>query len=250
MIQSRLRASRISAACSRLPCNSPADTKHQPHKQVNTPQNETLTAVGIPRWRTNLLAVLQILGTLLGLLGSADLMGILNTLKPEAAAWLAVSGAGLRFAAEPIMILIGDWADDGILNKSYKIVPLLVFLLVLSFLCSSCSMSVGNAAAFRVAPIDKYMCGLVEYKASNGQTYSAGACTGNMYVVVYEDPVTKVRGAYLRNSKTGVSTLYYQASDGSWLRYSSKSGIDLGPPPVTEVTPVPATRSTPNTLVL
>lgn len=84
----------------------------------------TTTSIAIPSWRSKLLASLQIAATLAATIGSVDLIEavkVIPDIPNWISVWLAIVGTFLRFTAEPIIILIGDIADDGIKNDSFKI---------------------------------------------------------------------------------------------------------------------------------
>jgi hypothetical protein len=110
-----------------------------------TPEAQILLA-SPPPWRARTVQILQIVGVLLGLLGTADVMNMIQALSPEVAAWLALSGAALRFGIEPLVLLIGDLVDDGKINKSFKINPVVMLAMVcltVAGLMSSCNLPPG-----------------------------------------------------------------------------------------------------------
>lgn len=82
--------------------------------------------VKVPAWRSKLINILQIVGSVAGLLGSADLIQAINVIPDipnSVSVWLAIIGTFTRFTAEPIIKLVGDYVDDGIKNDSFKINP-------------------------------------------------------------------------------------------------------------------------------
>jgi len=87
-----------------------------------TPAAEALiVAQDVPLWRKQLINILQIIGVILAVVGTADFVNAINALSPQAASWLTVSGSALRFGIEPLVKLIGDWVDDGKRNDSFVI---------------------------------------------------------------------------------------------------------------------------------
>jgi hypothetical protein len=80
-----------------------------------------LKSVGPPLWRLQLVRVLQLVGVALGVLGGADVLNLVSVLSPEASKWLTVSGPAIFASSKPIIMLIGDYLDDGEKNDSFKI---------------------------------------------------------------------------------------------------------------------------------
>ena len=128
----------------------------------------------------------------------------------------------------------------------------LLSLVVLAVaLLPSCSTSIGGGASLKVQPMDGALCGLVDYTTESGQSYAAGGCIGDSgkvdrYVITWNDP-SGVTAAVIKYTKTGVRKVFYKASDGTWVQYTSKSGFTLGPPPVQDVT-LPVEPTTPKLL--
>ena len=81
----------------------------------------TIEASKVPVWRLRLLSVLQIIGILAALAGSLEILNLMNILAPNVAKWLTITGTALRFAAEPVIKLVGDYLDDGLKNDSFKL---------------------------------------------------------------------------------------------------------------------------------
>lgn len=78
----------------------------------------------VPAWRSKLINILQIVGMISSVVGSADLIQAINVIPDipnSVSVWLAILGTFTRFTAEPIIKLIGDYADDGVKNNSFKI---------------------------------------------------------------------------------------------------------------------------------
>lgn len=217
---------------------------------------EAIAVAGPPTWRIRLVCILQILGVAAGAMGTAEFMNVLQALSPELAAWFLVSGVALRFGAEPTVVLLGDLLDDGVRNDSFKIpkpgqlMPVLLWGAIGFFLFTQFSCSNLNIPTTFSITTDG--CALMEYTAANGQKYKAGPCVGpdgkiDRYIVQWE---AKVEGSesgdtvvarVVRYTKDGVIKTYYKAGDGSWIEWSSKSGLTLSPPPAAEVTPVKPT---------
>ena len=110
---------------------------------MNTPSSpveaQSVLITAPPAWRSRLIQTLQIVGVLLGILGTAEMMNVMQQLNPDLAAWLAISGTALRFGIEPLILLIGDLVDDGKINKSFKLTVLLLpFLVLTCLLLPSC----------------------------------------------------------------------------------------------------------------
>lgn len=80
-----------------------------------------IEASKVPVWRLRLLSILQLVGIAAAIMGSLEILNLANILSPEAAKWLTVTGSALRFAAEPLIKLIGDYLDDGVKNDSFKL---------------------------------------------------------------------------------------------------------------------------------
>lgn len=90
--------------------------------KVDTPA----VVIKVPTWRSKLINILQIAGSVAGVIGSADLIQAINVIPDipnSVSVWLAIIGTFTRFTAEPIIKLVGDYADDGIKNDSFKINP-------------------------------------------------------------------------------------------------------------------------------
>lgn len=98
---------------------------------TNTPTPEAIATellkMGPPLWQAQVVRVLQILGSVLFFVGSADFLQLAALIPADWAKWLVVSGPTLRFTAEPVMLFIGDWLDDGLKNNSFKLTPLLAW---------------------------------------------------------------------------------------------------------------------------
>lgn len=78
----------------------------------------------VPAWRSKLINILQIAGSVGCIIGSADLIQAINVIPDipnSVSVWLAIIGTFTRFTAEPIIKLLGDYADDGVKNDSFKI---------------------------------------------------------------------------------------------------------------------------------
>lgn len=192
-----------------------------------------------PLWRLQLVRTLQILGLLVGVVGGAEFMGIVKALSPEIAAWLALSGTALRFGAEPLILLLGDLLDDGIQNNSFTIPKKVGLFLMLCCLGALTCFSVSCAGSGVSLGITPEGCAMFTY-GHGSKTYSAGPCIGpDGKIDRYRSEWRNTDGVALRAervTKTKVTTVWYQSTDGTWLKWSSKSGVMLGPVP-NEVTP-------------
>lgn len=100
-----------------------------------------LTSLGPPLWRSQIIRVLHILGIIMAFIGGADFLNLLAFFPAETAKWLMISGPALATSAKPLVMLIGDYVDDGVKNNSFKVDQLPVLLLVVglaSLLLPSC----------------------------------------------------------------------------------------------------------------
>lgn len=98
----------------------------------------TLTVLeSSPKWRLQTIRVLQLLGILSGFLGGADFLQLLVLMPPDVSKWLLVTGPAFAAGSKPLIMLIGDYLDDGVKNDSFKvgtfILPFLALLCVLGF---------------------------------------------------------------------------------------------------------------------
>lgn len=201
-------------------------------------QTAMVTLQAKPLLRVQAVRSLQIVGLLVAALGGSDLMNLVTLFSPDAAAWLAITGASIRFGAEPLILLLGDLLDDGIKNDSFKLTGKLGLFLMLGALCFLSLWSVGcNSLSLGITPEG---CAMVTY-GRGAKTYSAGPCIGpDGKIDKYRAEWRNMDGTALRADryvKTGKSSVWYQAGDGTWLQWDSKAGVMLGPVP-SEVTPV------------
>jgi hypothetical protein len=97
-----------------------------------------LKAYGVPLWRIQTIRILQLLGLLAAFVGGADFLQVLALVPPDVASWLVVAGPTFAAGAKPLLMLIGDYLDDGVKNDSFKIstviIPLLIPLTVLGYI--------------------------------------------------------------------------------------------------------------------
>jgi len=106
---------------------------------ANQPTVETTLTVTpeTPKWRLQTIRVLQLLGVIAGFVGGADFLQLLAVLPPETSKWLLVSGPAFAAGIKPLLMLIGDYLDDGVKNDSFKvgafILPFLALLCVPGF---------------------------------------------------------------------------------------------------------------------
>ncbi len=119
-------------------------------------ESQSVLITAPPAWRSRLIQTLQIIGVLIGLLGTADMMNMIQALNPQLAGWLAISGTALRFGIEPLILLIGDLVDDGKLNKSFKLTLILLpFLLLTALLLPSCGTPLRIVTPYGKVRTDK-----------------------------------------------------------------------------------------------
>lgn len=129
----------------------------------NDPEIKVSVISSPPLWRMQTIRVLQTLGVILGLLGLADTQKMIEALSPEVAAWLALSGAALRFGVEPLILLLGDFVDDGKFNKSFQLdkLPVVFLLLVISFTCVLISSCAGLSVRSNYGSFDSTASGVL-----------------------------------------------------------------------------------------
>lgn len=97
--------------------------------------NKTLPANYVsspPLWRTQTVRVLQLIGIIAAFLGGADFMQLMSIVPPDVAAWLIVAGPAFAAGAKPLILMIGDYMDDGVKNDSFKIRSILLPFLLCS----------------------------------------------------------------------------------------------------------------------
>ena len=80
-----------------------------------------IEASKVPVWRLRLLDILQVTSIAVFVLGSIEAVNLVQIFSPEVGEWLAISGIAARFAAEPLINLLGDYLDDGVRNSSFKL---------------------------------------------------------------------------------------------------------------------------------
>lgn len=198
------------------------------NKQDTTVLTEAIATP--PLWRLQLVRSLQIIGVLGGFLGGADFLQLLTILPPDVAGWLLIAGPAFAAGSRPLIELVGDLVDDGIKNDSFKI-PMGLFLLATASLLLGFGLSSCTALSFAVTPEG---CALARY-THEGQAYYAGPCVGadgkvERYVTQWENDA----GDTIRLTRyvgTNEQRVEYKGSDGSWIKWSSKSGVLLGPAP-------------------
>lgn len=184
-----------------------------------------------PLWRLQLVRALQIIGVVGGFFGGAEFLQLLAIMPPDVAGWLLVAGPAFAAGSRPFIELIGDLVDDGIHNDSFKI-PLGLFLLVAATMTLGLGLSSCAGLSFAVSPEG---CALARY-SQDGQTYYAGPCVGadgkvDRYVTQWQnDTGDTIRLTRFAGSKE--NRIHYKGADGSWIEWSSKSGVLLGPAPV------------------
>jgi len=146
---------------------------------ANQPTIETTLTVipETPKWRLQTIRVLQLLGVLAGFIGGADFLQLLPLFPPDIAKWLMVSGPAFAAGAKPLLMLIGDYLDDGVKNDSFK-----VSLILIPFLALMCLWATGCAGVSVATPYGDF------YSAKDG-------------TVSYSPPSTSVSIPVYRSSK-------------------------------------------------
>jgi hypothetical protein len=90
---------------------------------ANQPTIETTWTVTpeTPKWRLQTIRILQLLGILSGFLGGADFLQLLVLMPPDVSKWLLVAGPAFAAGSKPLLMLLGDYLDDGVKNDSFKV---------------------------------------------------------------------------------------------------------------------------------
>lgn len=183
---------------------------------------EEIVVKADPLWRLQLVRILQIIGIALTFVGGAEALALFKLIPGELSAWLIASGAALRFGVEPLVLLIGDYADNGKLDKSFSIPSRFITTIVAAFCLfnlPSCSpMSFG---------VTEDGCALTSFRSEDGRKISTGPCVGpdgrvNRYLTEWIDQ----DGFHIRTVKwvaTGKTNRYYKDGDGQWVELSAKS---------------------------
>lgn len=194
----------------------------------------TLKATGAPLWRLQLIRALQILGVAGGFIGGADFLQLVSILPPGFAAWFLLVGPAFVTASHPIIMLLGDMADDGIKNDSFKLPAVLFLVGSLSLFTVACGTS--PALSFGITPDG---CALANYTAANGQHFQAGPQIGeDGKIAAYVTQWTTVEGVTVRATratKGGKTVIRYKDPLGSWAAWDSKAGLSLGAVPTATV---------------
>jgi formate hydrogenlyase subunit 4 len=125
-------------------------------------KSELLTAIPeIPKWRLQVIRILQLLGILAGFVGGADFLQLLAIVPPETSKWLLVSGPAFAAGIRPLILLVGDYLDDGVKNDSFKIsLVLLPFLVLMCLWVTGCA---GLSVQSPYGNIDTTKSGLTIY---------------------------------------------------------------------------------------
>ena len=84
-----------------------------------------------------ILRFLTAVGSMFSTVAALDLAGVANVFEPSTAKYLLAAGPA-ALAVKELVVVLGDWFDDGKPNKSFKIGVLALALLSLPFL-ASCS---------------------------------------------------------------------------------------------------------------
>lgn len=77
--------------------------------------------------KTKLLRLLSFLGLILAAIGAIDLNGLVAVLPPTTAGYFFAAGL-VAAALKDAILIVGDFADDGQRNQSFKIQVLVLFL--------------------------------------------------------------------------------------------------------------------------
>jgi hypothetical protein len=86
-----------------------------------------------------ILRFLTAVGSMFSTIAALDLAGVANVFDPLTAKYLLAAGPA-ALAVKELVVVLGDWFDDGKPNKSFKIGVLCFALAVLSLpLLASCS---------------------------------------------------------------------------------------------------------------
>lgn len=210
------------------------------NKQTSSQIPATLKSTNPPLWRLQLIRALQIIGVAGGFLGGAQFLQLVAILPPDWAAWLLLAGPAFAGASKPLILLIGDLADDGEKNDSFKL-PLWLLamgclgsLMTASALVSCASVPGLSGVSLGVEPDGT---ALATYTAQNGQKFKAGPQIGpEGKIIAYVTEWTNAEGVAVRARqavKGGQTSFAYKDPSGAWVAWDSKAGLSLGPIPTT-----------------
>jgi len=113
-----------------------------------------------PLWRLQLVRFIEILGVIAMFLGGAEFLNLLNTLPTGTAPqWAFLIGGTVNKTAKPVIMFFGDWFDDGVFNKSFRIepiAPLIALMLVICLLPSCAGIGAGiTGQPIRTTPVQR-----------------------------------------------------------------------------------------------
>lgn len=200
----------------------------------------TLSAVTPPLWRVQVIRVLQILGTGAAALGGFDLTPWSAFLDPKLAAALIAGGLFARTEAPQIINFIGDLADNGKLDGSFKNgLGRIPSIIIAAFLALSCGLMLTGCGVggLTVLPPTADGCFLIRKAGAteDGRAYAAGPC------VAADGKIDRYRALWLNKDGVTFESTYtvatkrlkitYQVPGQPALSWDSKSGIALDLPP-------------------
>lgn len=192
-------------------------------------EGNVLLSSGPPLWRVQLVRLLQLLGIGAAFVGGAEFMQIVALLPPETAAWLLTAGPALAVAAKPTIEFIGDWADNGKADGSFRL-PIVFLLATLSLVLTGCGTGGLNLG------LDAEGCVTTTFRFEDGRPYKVKACPGpDGKIATYRTEWTSEDGRKLKavyDLKTKSYAIFYEEG-GGWLQYSSKAGFLIGALPPT-----------------
>lgn len=112
-----------------------------------------LVSAGPPLWRLQLVRLLEIVGVIAMFLGGAEWFNLMDAIPAGSApAWFLLVGGVVNKTAKPIILFFGDWADDGIFNKSFRLDAVALWL-VCGFLALCFTSCAGVVSGFTGEPI-------------------------------------------------------------------------------------------------
>lgn len=174
-------------------------------------------------FRVHVANFLAFVGLVIAAAAQTDFEPLL-ALLPEASRE-TLTGVGLSVVAlKPFLNLLFDLVDDGKLNKSQVLIPLVLFCCLLS----SCGLSVSPDGC------------LTGTYTKNGQTYKVGPCFGedgkpNRWRAQWANAEgVSIRSTYHTKNKRVI--VEYLTDGGGWVGWDSKSGVLLdGNPLVVQI---------------
>lgn len=89
--------------------------------EVDTAKAIQRTLSSVPLRRIQTIRVLQLIALLASFIGGADFLNLLAIFPPETSKWLILTGPTFAASVKPIILLIGDYMDNGTIDKSFKL---------------------------------------------------------------------------------------------------------------------------------